>query len=434
MTPNDAQIDLLLRRHAGQTRPGQGQSQTKRDSADVHLDADELNAFAEGSLPAAARSRYVSHLADCDACRRFATQLAISGGAVVAAEAKNTADPQGYSWWKSLSGFFSPLTRRYAAFAVVLVAVVGVTFLVMRRPREANFVAQNEPTNQTQVSAVRLPAAVPPQSNQNGAVKSDQPITNPQRAASPIASNHEELKSGQIPAPPPKPAQETTAPTSTVLAAKKAAEPVTAESSPPYAPPPPGESTQGTISSERRETSRNVPSGPRKSDSPYDKSKMMDQSRAGEMSKDVRAQDDSNRAGLNQTKTQGNIQTQSNNQREADEKAAPGRDTDNLSSRARNNKESRAQAPATQSAGTGGRNASNTSEEAPPQTRSAGGRKFKRQGNAWVDSKFKSSMTLKSISRGSSEFDALDSGLRSIAQQISGEVIVVWKNKAYLIR
>jgi len=43
-------------------------------------------------------------------------------------------------------------------------------------------------------------------------------------------------------------------------------------------------------------------------------------------------------------------------------------------------------------------------------------------------------MTVKSISRGSNDFDALDSGLRSIAQQLGGEVIVVWKGKAYLIR
>jgi hypothetical protein len=424
MTPNDAQIDLLLRRHAGQTRPGQGQG----ESAAEHLDADELNAFAEGSLPAAARSRYVSHLADCDACRKVASQLAISGGAVVAAEAKNTADPQGYSWWKSLSGFLSPLTLRYAAFAVVLVMVVGVVVLVTRRPRESDLTAQNEPAKQTQVAAVKAPDAGAPQSIQNGAVKTDQPRVNLQGPASPVVSNPEELKSGQVPAPPaPKPERETAETTAPVLAAKKAAEPMSTEQAPAYAPPPPGEAARaGTVSNERQEMQRNAPSGPRKSESPYDKSKMMDQSRAGEMPKDNRARDDGNRIGLNQT--QGNIQ------RDADEKVQTGRNTDNLSSRDRNARASQPRAPAAQSAGTGSRNDASAKEEEAPQTRSAGGRKFKRQGNAWVDSKFKSSMTLKSISRGSSEFDALDSGLRSIAQQISGEVIVVWKNKAYLIR
>jgi hypothetical protein len=73
-------------------------------------------------------------------------------------------------------------------------------------------------------------------------------------------------------------------------------------------------------------------------------------------------------------------------------------------------------------------------EEKPPETRSAGGRKFRRQGNAWVDVKFKSSMNLRSVSRGSGEFNDLDSGLRSIAHELGGELIVVWKGKAYLIR
>jgi hypothetical protein len=68
------------------------------------------------------------------------------------------------------------------------------------------------------------------------------------------------------------------------------------------------------------------------------------------------------------------------------------------------------------------------------ETRSAGGRKFRRQGNAWVDQKFKSSMSLKNVARGSDEFSSLDSGLRAIAQQLSGELIVVWKGKAYLIK
>ena len=75
-----------------------------------------------------------------------------------------------------------------------------------------------------------------------------------------------------------------------------------------------------------------------------------------------------------------------------------------------------------------------TSTEESPQTRSVGGHKFRRQGNSWVDQKFKSSMTLRNISRGSDEFAALDSGVRSIAQQLGGEVIVVSKGKAYLIK
>src|SRR6267142_3147755 len=102
MTSNDAQIDVLLRRYA---------RHSQSNSATEHLDADELNAFAEGSLPEGARARYVSHLVDCDNCRQIVSQLAISSGAVVKNEAEATGGIQRYSWWKR---FFSPLTLRYA--------------------------------------------------------------------------------------------------------------------------------------------------------------------------------------------------------------------------------------------------------------------------------------------------------------------------------
>jgi len=48
--------------------------------------------------------------------------------------------------------------------------------------------------------------------------------------------------------------------------------------------------------------------------------------------------------------------------------------------------------------------------------------------------KFKSSMAVRRVARGSEDFAALDSRLRSIAEQLSGEVIVVWKGKAYRIQ
>jgi hypothetical protein len=414
MTPNDAQIDLLLRRHAGQVK--------NKSAAEQHLDVDELNAFAEGSLPAAARSRYVSHLADCDDCRRVASQLAITSGAVVAAEATTVAEAQGYSWWKRVSGFFSPLTLRYAAFAVVLIAVVGTVFLVTRRPREASLIAQHESAQQPQGSALKTaePSGLQARADQNTQTQNKRSESASPAAAAPMVSKSDESKNaGSYAPPPPKPEPETLKPASPALAAaEKAAEP----KSLPYAPPPPGESTRsGQILTERKAATSEIASGPRKSESTSDKFKMMDRSRAVDTPRENRAQDDNTRAGVSQP--------QANVQREGDEKAARGRDAENQSSPDRNAKETRAPARATQSAGIVRR----TPAEEAPETRSVGGRKFRRQGNSWVDAKFKSSMTLKSISRGSPEFAALDSGLRSIAQQISGEVIVVWKNKAYLI-
>jgi hypothetical protein len=169
-------------------------------------------------------------------------------------------------------------------------------------------------------------------------------------------------------------------------------------------------------------------SGPRQSQQQStDTFKMPDRGRAAEAGKDTREDDKS--LAVNQPLAR---------KRAGDEKAkGPRRDLENNSALNRNSNEVRDEAIRSQgvlttkpSSVTG----PSSIEEKPPETRSAGGRKFKRQGSAWVDAKFKSSMTLKSISRGSSEFDALDSGLRSIVQQLGGEVIVVWKKKAYLIK
>src|SRR5262252_1686761 len=104
MSSNDKQIDLLLRRYS-QAAPG--------DSASEHLDADELSAFAEGALPAAARARYISHLADCDRCRRQASALAISSGASVRVEEAQAKVGEGRTFWQTLRGIFALPALRY---------------------------------------------------------------------------------------------------------------------------------------------------------------------------------------------------------------------------------------------------------------------------------------------------------------------------------
>src|SRR6266481_2393909 len=413
MISNDPQIDVLLRRYAGQS-----QSQTAAE----HPDADELNAFAEGSLPAAARARYVSHLIDCDNCRQIVSQLAISSGALVKTEAEATAGAQGYSWWKR---FFSPLTLRYAAFAMVLIAAAGVIFLVTRRPRESNLVAQSD--QRERESAVKPPDEAP-QTNSNARSAANENNQHPSAPLSQISPSADEVakagqfKAGENPSSPPKSLKEGEAP---LTATAKKAETVVTQPVPSYAPPPPLEGQRAETQSREQSGTGSLASasGPRKSAPPADNFKLMDRARvATETDKDNRGGSDSSRA-VNQPARK----------RASDEKAkGPRRDVENNVVN-RNSSDVQSGAANTQGAVTLNRAATAT-EGKLPETRSAGGRKFRRQGNAWVDARFKSSMSVKSIARGSSEFASLDSGLRSIAQQLGGEVIVVWKGKAYLIR
>jgi hypothetical protein len=427
MTSNDEQIDVLLRRYAGQS---QG------NPATAHLDADELNAFAEGSLPATARARYVSHLLDCDNCRQIVSQLAISSGAVAAAEAAPAADGLGYSWWKRLSGFLSPMTLRYAAFAMVLIAAAGLVFLVTQRPRESNQLAQSD-TKQAPETAVKPPDNAAPQtgaSTQSGGNENKQGLAaNPAAASQPSPTSDEVAKLDQpkvsdnpaLAAAPAKAAREAEPTSNPALVANKKAESVVNENAPAYSPRPPGERQRAETESREQQNAGSVASvsGPRQAQQPADKFKAMDRGRGGEAGKDIRVDDSNARLAVNQP---------SASKRASDEKVkGPRRDADNNAAMSRSSNIVAEDAVKTQGAMAAKPAAA---EEKPPETRSAGGRKVKRQGSAWVDTKFKSSMTLKSISRGSSEFDALDSGVRSIAQQLGGEVIVVWKGKAYVIK
>jgi hypothetical protein len=71
------------------------------------------------------------------------------------------------------------------------------------------------------------------------------------------------------------------------------------------------------------------------------------------------------------------------------------------------------------------------------ETRTVSGRRFRRQGNAWIDTAYEASRSATKVARGSEQFRALladEPGLRTIVQQLSGEVVVVWKNRAYRIR
>jgi hypothetical protein len=404
---NDKDMDVLIGRYATGAAKG---------TPVEHPDADELNAFAEGALPPAARQRYLSHFADCDDCRKLVSQLAVTTGAGVEARipaSQTVAEP----WWKKLSAVFAIPTLRYAAFTVVLLAVVGIAFVVWRKPEQPNagLIAQNQPQTNP-VEAVKPATSQEPEALREEGTQRNTNTAPAQPTVPPTSDPNQSGLTTLSPPPPPKPAD--------ALAAKDTAPPVVAgagrsddapraQSTPSYAPAPATE-TYRMESRERAQQSPGAsPGGPRRNES-VDKYKTVDRARSGDL---AQARDeDSNRAAANQPATE-NKQEASKSARTSSEVAdVSRRSVGELRGEARKSEGARAR-----------------SEEL-PETRSVGGRKFKRQGNAWVDSKFKSSMSTRTVARGSEEFDKLDSGLRSIAKQLSGEIVVVWKGKAYRIR
>jgi len=407
MTPNDVQIDLLMRRYA-KHRGGEAPPE--------HLDADELSAFAEGALPPAARARYVSHLADCDNCRQLVSQLAMSPGAVTKASPLGSTEAERASWPQRLAAFFTPPTLRYAAFAVVLIAAAGVVFLVARRPaNNSALVVKNEEGNQAAASAVKPADQVAPQANASNSASAD---TN---RNSNLAESGEKPKVGQErdeskvagTIPPPKSSGETSPAATPALAMKRAD-----SESPSYAPPPPGESQSVEARTRQQSNVAGLGSGPRKSASADDKYKATDRVAEPTTAKD-RGAEESNRAAANQPAQNNRIAPQ-------EKRGGPRRSQENVA------QTNQLQVESTQKEKT--LRTSPAKPEPATETRSVGGRKFRKQGASWIDLKFKTSMSLRTITRGSDEFASLDSGLRSIASQLSGEIIVVWKNKAYRIR
>jgi hypothetical protein len=79
------------------------------------------------------------------------------------------------------------------------------------------------------------------------------------------------------------------------------------------------------------------------------------------------------------------------------------------------------------------------SANATGETTSVGGKMFRREGAAWVDTAYESGAnyrlpSLTNISRGSNEYKKLDSDLRRIVERLGGVVIILWKSKAYRIQ
>src|SRR5215213_3017265 len=146
------EMDLLLR------RLGRRDKTTVSNAADDYLDADELSAYTENVLPAAARARYTAHLTECSRCRDLIVQLSSSIGVIAASDMPTVAEPS--VWRKFLASLFTPMVLRYAAPALGLIVVAAIGFMIVRRDQSDQHVTQVTNT-ETQPSspAVEKPGA-----------------------------------------------------------------------------------------------------------------------------------------------------------------------------------------------------------------------------------------------------------------------------------
>ena len=397
------EMDLLLRSLARRGRSSlvPGMSMREGGHFSDHLDADELNSFAEGVVPAPARERYISHLADCETCRSAVINLTQASGAVARSE---TLEQQtGAGFWHKMSSLFSAPVLRYAVPALALTAVIAISFVALRQQRRPDLLAQNEHINsaattradqQQTESPVAQPIEV--QSKARSAAESPQ-----------VVDSSKEKKTSQDEvgslAKAPAATTDTDAPLSSLKDSATSnqsygagrSRPVFA-TEPEAAPPPPkpglGAADKSASFKKEEVARREVQTLPQE--------EAKNQQR-----------DESGRHGPSRSNT---VVTGS--------KRADGLMTERGETRAKNKRDS---------------DDARKDADAEIETRAVSGKRFRRQGNAWIDTAYDSSRATTNVSRGSEQFRALiadEPGIRTIAEKLNGLIIVVWNGRAYRIQ
>lgn len=428
--PDSTEMDRLLRRYARRNREtlraeqrGDGQDA----SSNTHLDADELNAYAEGALPESARSRYFAHLADCDDCRKLVIDLTLA--ATIAEEQKahvaSVTSLPSKSWRDWLAALLSPPVLRYGIPALALFAVIVVAIVATRTTRrDTSFVAQqNEATRPYVPSAAsnsNSPAetattetTVENHSNNNSTTSntaSSIPQQNPAPQAN-AAGNPVQEKNGTIVMNGPVVAQPSVAKSAEAQSGSNGKQPVTEEAGKVLdetvtviAAPPPISTPAPVLSSS---TTANETEN---------KDKREDRKRAQTTDSDDQLRVNTNAVGGAASPLSINGAARDTAGRRAS------RTVQNLPAA------KPASPPKSESVD------AEAVKERPAETRSVRGRKFRKQGGAWVDTAYNSSLSTTSVARGSEQYRALvadEPELRAITQQLGGEVIVVWKGRAY---
>jgi hypothetical protein len=437
-------MDLLLRRHArrrGAFASGAGEpgaSGAGVTSAGTHLDADEMNAYAEGVVPEAVRARYVAHLADCDQCRAIVTQLTLAANPPIKDEERapqQATTPQG-SWREWLAALFAPPMIRYGATALALLCVAGILFLAMRQQRSSSqqdgptYVAQNKESTAQPGSAAQsntaqpsVAQASPPAAGveTNPTEKKDSALA---KEARPPSDTETGVLDGQQSRP--QPSVVTREETPAAAAAPSAPAPLSSAESAPK--PAANEPRRNEVPADRDSPAASRPA-PTTTVSPGvaggTAQETVEVDRVRENRKDGPVRDERG-AGAGAT----------NNTASARESE----DTVRLSRRARASEARQKSADRVQAKSEGADTSTSTAGRAgarSTETRSVGGRQFRREGSAWVDTAYNAGRATVNIKRGSEQYRALvadEPGIRTIADQLGGEVIVVWKARAYRIR
>ena len=446
----DREIDWLLRGQASEARRGgassahaareaageQGSEGNGREPSALHaaqdaahLDADEMNAYAENALPAEMRSLYSAHLADCDDCRHLVTNLALASAVSVEVERRDERSAVAGSragWGVWLASLLTPRSLAYASAALAVVIVGSIAFVALRQDSRENLVAEKremqtrEPgasVNEQQQAAESATTAMTVNTNTNTATvvspEAEQSAAN-DALASPSAKTQQRANA---------PAVNPNAGAATATGSTGGA--VNSSGTQNYA---------GTLANTPQEVARTTipelemrPAAPRHERAEAatadevakvaPRSVAPEDSEAGRSNAGARAAQDRSGGGVAERGAEAARQ----------QTPPPASAPDDLHKMRR--------APAARRARTESLRREGAAQ-GESETLAVGGRRFRRQGSAWIDTAYNSQATTV-VRRHSEQFRALVADapeLRRIADQLDGEVVVIWKGRAYRIK
>ncbi len=400
------EMDLLLRSLA--RRESRFEDRVAEEQASgSHLDSDELNSYSEHALPAATRARYTIHLADCSRCRKLVAELSSVAGIYAREHAAQQDTPAGF--WTKIGQLFSLPVLRYAVPALSLFVVVAIGLIVFRQQRRQELVARNEPA----AGLVAVPEdkqAGPPSGHSSETMIREPSSARSDSAPSPNADQTTTSERNQGKASSSDKAEagspKKDSPAESIVA--EVAQPTFA---PEPAPAPPAKA-EGAVADAKREGAARTESAARP------------QSAAS----NEKAGDRDNVARVEARTQQEERERAKGEDRQRQVAGAPA-----SSPQPRRGLAKLRTAEGGRGDVAGNKKADDEAEE----TRSVGGRHFRRQGGIWVDAAYRSGVTVITLVRGSEQYRALVSdepAIRTIADELPGEIVLVWKGRGYRIR
>lgn len=331
-----------------------------------HYDADEIAAFAENTVPAAARQTYILHFADCGRCRSILSDVVslnadaanASASSVVTTATTTAAVKTDVPWYKRL---FAMPNLAYGLGGLILLFSGFIGYTVLNNmSKEGSMVSQT--------SNRSMPAQYEAESSASAAANTDA------NAAASTVDQEERLSTANAASNAASRDQYTFEPSKTPDAdnyTRKLNQERDGATAAEAAPPPPPKAAPIT------------------------------------------------RKAISDEETKAEAETQA-----TDVAAAPQPAPKDVPMFGRQSvtEKRRAEAPAT------------AGNAAPIGTakRSVGGKSFEQRNGVWYDAAYNGQQTT-NVRRGTVQYRDLDSGLRSITDNLRGPVVVVWKDTAYRI-